>query len=202
VDPRVSDPVSTADPPAVHAAGRVLGIDPGLETTGYGALDPWAVGKKAGGPRLVEAGVIRGGASSISLEKRLAAIHRSLQEAIAALKPAVLALEQLYSHYAHPRTSILMGHARGVICLAAAEADIPVVSYSATQIKRILTGNGRAPKSQVQLAIQRELRLDHVPEPPDVADALAVAICHCHLGRLRGQLDQSTTHRPQRLPPL
>jgi len=88
----------------------------------------------------------------------------------------------LYSHYAHPRTSILMGHARGVICLAAAEAGIPVISYSATQIKRILTGNGRAPKIQVQQAIQRELRLANLPEPPDVADALAVALCHCYLG--------------------
>lgn len=199
----MSDSDSTAAGPATHVpAGRVLGIDPGLDTTGYGALDPWAHGHKVGGPRLIEAGVIRGGASSISLEKRLAAIHRSLQEAIAALKPAVVALEQLYSHYAHPRTSILMGHARGVICLAAAEAGIPVVSYSATQIKRILTGNGRAPKTQVQLAIQRELRLEHVPEPPDVADALAVALCHCHLGRLRGQLERSTTNRSRPSSPL
>ncbi len=74
-----------------------------------------------------------------------------------------------------------MGHARGVICLAAAEAGIPVVHYSATQIKRILTGNGRATKSQVQRAIQRELGLPQVPDPPDVADALAVALCHYYL---------------------
>jgi crossover junction endodeoxyribonuclease RuvC len=74
-----------------------------------------------------------------------------------------------------------MGHARGVICLAAAEAGIPVVHYSATQIKRILTGSGRAPKSQVQRAIQRELSLATAPEPPDVADALAAALCHYYL---------------------
>ena len=70
-----------------------------------------------------------------------------------------MALEELYSHYDRPRTAILMGHARGVICLAAAQAGIPVVHYAATQIKRILTGSGRAPKSQVQRAIQRELGL-------------------------------------------
>jgi crossover junction endodeoxyribonuclease RuvC len=82
-----------------------------------------------------------------------------------------------------------MGHARGVICLAAAEADIPVIHYSATQIKRILTGSGRAPKSQVQRAIQRELSLSAVPDPPDVADALAAALCHYYLRdkiRVRG----------------
>ena len=99
-----------------------------------------------------------------------------------------MALEQLYSHYDHPRTSILMGHARGVICLAAAEAGIPVIHYSATQIKRILTGNGRAPKAQMQRAIEKELKLDKPPEPPDVADALAVALCHYYLGQRQPEL--------------
>ncbi|HEY2883059.1 MAG TPA: crossover junction endodeoxyribonuclease RuvC, partial [Pirellulales bacterium] len=113
----------------------------------------------------------------------LVEIHTGVAEVIAAFKPQVMALEQLYSHVAHPRTSILMGHARGVICLAAAQAGIPVVHYPATQIKRILTGNGRAGKLQMQQAITRELRLNSVPEPPDVADALAVAVCHYYLGR-------------------
>ena len=85
-----------------------------------------------------------------------------MAEVIAALAPSVMALEQLYSHYQRPRTAILMGHARGVICLAAAEAGIPVVHYSATQVKKILTGAGRAGKAQVQRAIQRELGL---PDP-------------------------------------
>jgi crossover junction endodeoxyribonuclease RuvC len=158
-------------------ASCILGIDPGLETTGYGVLQP-----AAGGPRLIEAGVVRGGPSKVPLAERLAEIHRGVAEVVAAMRPAAMALEQLYSHYDHPRTSILMGHARGVICLAATEHGIPVTSYSATQIKKILTGNGRAPKSQVQQAIQRELRLSELPEPPDVADALAVALCHCYLG--------------------
>jgi crossover junction endodeoxyribonuclease RuvC len=71
-----------------------------------------------------------------------------------------------------------MAHARGVILLAAAKHDVPAVSYSATHIKKIITGNGRAPKEQVQITIQRELALAKLPEPPDVADALAAALCH------------------------
>ena len=123
------------------------------------------------------------GTKGQSLVDRLVEIHRGVAEVIASMNPDVMALEQLYSHIAHPRTSILMGHARGVICLAAAQAGIPVVHYPATQIKRILTGNGRASKEQMQQAIQRELRLASTPEPPDVADALAVAVCHYYLGR-------------------
>jgi crossover junction endodeoxyribonuclease RuvC len=159
---------------------RILGIDPGLNITGYGVLERNDKSPKQ--PRVIEAGVVRGAVKQ-PLPDRLAEIHAGVAEVIATLKPTVMALEQLYSHVAHPRTSILMGHARGVICLAAAEAGIPVVHYPATQIKRILTGNGRASKEQMQLAIQRELRLDELPEPPDVADALAVAVCHYYLGR-------------------
>jgi len=162
---------------AVALAVRTLGIDPGLNITGYAVLDP-----SPSGPKLVEAGVVRGTTRG-SLTARLFEIHQGVAEVIAALQPRAMSLEQLYSHYAHPRTSILMGHARGVICLAAAQAGVPVIHYSATQVKRILTGNGRAPKTQVQQAIQRELRLDRVPEPADVADALAIALCHYYLKR-------------------
>ena len=157
------------------AKTRILGIDPGLHITGYGVLE---VGADA--PRLCEAGVIRGKARG-PLDTRLLDIHQGVAEVIAAFHPTVMSLEQLYSHYQHPRTAILMGHARGVICLAAAEAGIPVASYAATQVKRILTGSGRAPKSQVQQAIRHELGLAQVPEPPDVADALAIALCHYYL---------------------
>lgn len=151
---------------------RVLGVDPGLNVTGYGVLEV-----AAGGPRLCEAGVVRGRTRG-SLPARVMEIHAGIAEVIAALSPSAMALEELYSHYQRPRTSILMGHARGVICLAAAEAGIPVVSYSATQVKKTLTGAGRAPKSQVQQAVRRELRLTELPEPADVADALAIALCH------------------------
>ena len=96
-------------------------------------------------------------------------------------KPGVVAVESLYAHYEHPRTAILMGHARGVIFLAAAQRDLPVLSYNATSIKKTVTGNGRASKDQVQRTIQRELGLDRLPEPSDVADALAVALCHHYM---------------------
>jgi crossover junction endodeoxyribonuclease RuvC len=176
-------PPARHSPLVPHPSPLILGIDPGLGITGYGVLE-----STNGSPRLVEAGVIRSTERTDDLPARLAEIHRGVTDVIATLKPAAMALEQLYSHIAHPRTSILMGHARGVICLAAAEAGIPVVHYSATQIKRILTGNGRAPKSQVQRAIEKELHLDRPPEPPDVADALAVALCHYYLGQRRPQL--------------
>jgi crossover junction endodeoxyribonuclease RuvC len=154
---------------------RILGIDPGLNITGYGVLE-----SSGGGPRVCEAGVIRGKTRS-SLTERLREIHQGVADVIAAFQPGVMAIEQLYSHYQRPRTAILMGHARGVICLAAAQAGIEVVHYSATQVKKILTGAGRAGKAQVQRAIQRELGLTSVPEPPDVADALAIALCHYYL---------------------
>ncbi|GAB6165277.1 crossover junction endodeoxyribonuclease RuvC [Thermostilla marina] len=163
---------------------RILGVDPGLNVTGYAILD--SPGK---GVSLVEAGVIRAGKGDVA--KRVAEIHRGLTDLIEEYGPHVMALEELYSHVARPRTAILMGHARGVICLAAAQAGVPVVSYAATQIKRILTGAGRAPKSQVQQAVCRELGLATVPDPPDVADALAIAICHHYLSKSSLNTDAS-----------
>jgi crossover junction endodeoxyribonuclease RuvC len=156
----------------IATAVRVLGIDPGLNTTGYGVLEV-----AAGGPKLCEAGVVRG-SDRRSLTARLLELFDGVADVIEQLKPCAMALEQLYSHYERPRTAILMGHARGVICLAAARAYVPVISYSATEVKKTLTGNGRAKKDQMQRAVQQELNLKQLPEPPDVADALAIAICH------------------------
>jgi crossover junction endodeoxyribonuclease RuvC len=162
-----------------HRAPRILGVDPGLNVTGYGVIEISTTG-----PRVVEAGVIRGKTRS-SLTARVYEIHQGIVEVIAGLLPNSVAIEELYSHYSRPRTAILMGHARGVICLAAASAQVAVKHYAATQIKKILTGNGRAPKTQMQLAVQRELQLKDTPEPPDVADALAVALCHYYLSANR-----------------
>ena len=117
-------------------------------------------------------------------------IYDGVAEVIASFKPTSMAIEQLYSHYKRPRTAILMGHARGVICLAATQAGIPVMHYASTQVKKMLTGAGRASKSQVQRAIQRELGLLQLPEPPDVADALAVALCHYYLKDKPAELKQ------------
>jgi crossover junction endodeoxyribonuclease RuvC len=155
-----------------ESSGRVLGIDPGLNITGYGVIE------KAGGkPKIVEAGVIRGG-DRTSLATRLVEIHAGVRDLIEQFKPTTIALEELYSHYERPRTAILMGHARGVICLAAAQSNVPVTAYAATKVKKLLTGNGRAPKTQMQNAICREFGLTAPPEPPDVADALAIALSH------------------------
>ena len=154
---------------------KILGVDPGLNITGYGVIevrgDQFAV---------CEAGVVRSNPKA-ELPVRLGEIHDGLCDVISTLAPETVALEQLYSHYAHPTTAILMGHARGVICLAASQAGLPITSYAATQIKKQLTGSGRAGKEQMQWAVRRELNLAQAPEPPDVADALAAALCHLHL---------------------
>ncbi|QDT01194.1 crossover junction endodeoxyribonuclease RuvC [Adhaeretor mobilis] len=153
---------------------RILGVDPGLNITGYGVID--VVNRQV---KLIEAGVVRGKTRG-SLSARVREIHLGVADVIETLKPESVAIEKLYSHYDRPTTAILMGHARGVIVLAAALADLDVTDYPSTQVKKTLTGNGRAPKSQVQLAVQRELRLAKLPEPADVADALAIALCHAY----------------------
>lgn len=160
---------------------RILGIDPGLEVTGYGVLEAGT-----GQPTVCEAGVIRSREASepADMAKRLCALHAGVVEVIEQFRPQVVVVEQLYAHYAHPRTAILMGHARGVIFLASAQHGLPVVSYNATRIKKTITGSGRAAKDQVQRTIQRELSLREAPEPPDVADALAAALCHYYEQRL------------------
>lgn len=152
---------------------RVLGIDPGLNITGYGILE-----ESDDKMCVIEAGVIRTKANS-SMSNRLLEIARELENIIKQFQPSVVAIEELYSHYGHPKTAIIMGHARGIIFLKAAEERIPVVPYASTRIKKSLTGNGRASKQQMQLMIRSELDLPEVPEPPDTADALAVALCHC-----------------------
>ena len=136
---------------------------------------------QAGGSvRVIEAGFIAAPAGGSAIEERLRAIHDSVCEIIERLKPDAMAVEQLYSHYAHPRTAILMGHARGVIFLAASKNSVPVVSYSATQVKKSLTGNGHAGKEQMQRMVKNVLGLAALPSPSDVADALAVALCHAN----------------------
>jgi crossover junction endodeoxyribonuclease RuvC len=165
----------------VSQGSRILGVDPGLQITGYGMIEA-----APRCPRVLEAGVIRSvkRPSTSELAERVQDLYASIVEIVEQFHPAVMAVEQLYAHYKHPRTAILMAHARGVIFLAAAEHDIPVISYSATRIKKTITGNGRAPKDQVQRTIQRELALAELPEPPDVADALAAALCHYYVLRL------------------
>ncbi len=156
---------------AENSTFRVLGIDPGLNITGYGLVDI-----QGHDHSIVEAGTIRTDAKA-EMPVRLSQIYADLTEILAEFKPDLIGVEQLYAHYNHPRTSILMGHARGVILLAGQQAGVKVCNLAATQVKKSLTGNGHATKQQMQLAIQSMFRLDEPPSPPDVADALAIALC-------------------------
>jgi crossover junction endodeoxyribonuclease RuvC len=151
---------------------RILGIDPGLQVCGYACLEI-NDGLK---PILQEAGILRTTGKS-AIESRLNQIAEDIDELLAKFKPEVVAVEQLYSHYAHPRTAILMGHARGVILQRCAKAGIEVRSYGATRIKKCITGSGHASKEQIQKTIKTLLSLSAVPQPNDVADAIAAAMC-------------------------
>jgi crossover junction endodeoxyribonuclease RuvC len=165
-----------------HRLGqRILGVDPGLHVTGYAVIE---VGPQR--PLVCEAGIIRSseGREPADMAQRVRAIYNGLVEVIEQFRPQMVAVEQLYAHYEHPRTAILMAHARGVVFLAAAQNGLSVVSYNATRIKKTITGSGRASKDQVQRTIQRELGLAKLPEPPDVADALAAALCHYYVQKL------------------
>lgn len=165
-----------------HAPGlRILGVDPGLQVTGYAVLEA-----AVRGPLVREAGIVRtaDGRDTSDMASRVLALYNGIVEVVGQFQPTVMVVEQLYAHYEHPRTAILMAHARGVLFLAAAQQGIPVVSYNASRIKKTVTGHGRASKDQVQRTVQRELNLDRVPDPPDVADALAAALCHYYLVRL------------------
>jgi crossover junction endodeoxyribonuclease RuvC len=171
---------SVPAPSDLAAPFRVLGVDPGLQVTGYAVVEA-----RPDGPRVCEAGVVRTaeGRSPTDMAPRLRSLYDGIVEVLEEYRPSVVAVEQLFAHYDHPRTAILMGHARGVILLAAGQRGLPVLSYAATRIKKTITGSGRASKDQMQRAIQRELNLDRVPEPPDVADALAAALCHYYVQR-------------------
>ena len=157
---------------------RYLGIDPGLNRTGYTLLS-----RHDDGPLLEEGGVISS-TRDLSLAERVNEIGQGIVEVIEEFAPEAIAIEKVFSHGQFPKTALMMAHARGAILFAAAERRIPVVHYTPTQIKRLLTGSGRASKEQIQLAVQRELGLADVLEPNDVSDACAVALCHYHSARL------------------
>lgn len=157
-----------------HAAELLLGIDPGLVRTGYALLE-----RSAYGPVLREGGVIRS-TSKLSLAERVYEIGVGMRELFDEFGPQVMAIEQVFSLSRNPKSALLMAHARGAILFTAAERKVPVVHFSPTQVKRMLTGSGRAPKQQIQEAIKRELKLDRLLEPNDVADASAIALCLYH----------------------
>jgi crossover junction endodeoxyribonuclease RuvC len=158
---------------ADDAGMRVLGIDPGLRRTGYGCIECSGVTAM---PRVVEAGVIRLDPRT-PVAERLAELSRDLRSLVAELRPDRLAVEQVFSHAAHVRTAILMAHARGVVLLCGAEASVPLDELAPAEIKRAIAGSGRAAKEQMQEAVRMRCGLQRRPEPHDVADALAIALC-------------------------
>ena len=162
-------------PVPVPPPRRILGLDPGLQVTGYGVLEV-----TPSGPRVCDAGVIRSadGRDPADMARRVKALYDGLCEVLDEWQPSAMAVEQLYAHYEHPRTAILMAHARGAFFLAGAQRNVPVNSYASTKVKKLVTGSGRASKEQMQHAVMRELNLAKLPEPHDVADALAIALCH------------------------
>lgn len=154
---------------------RALGVDPGLRITGYGCVED-----RTSGVGIVEAGVIRlvrGGEEARSVSARLAELDRDFRELLERVRPDVVGVEAVFSHVAHPATAIIMGHARGVLLLAVERAGLPLVELRPTQVKKAMSGWGAAGKSQMQRAVQARFGLERPPSPPDVADALAIAVC-------------------------
>ncbi len=159
---------------------KILGIDPGLQVCGYAVIN-----LDSGDIKLIEAGICKTSANT-ALEKRLAQIQQDINTLLEKYEPDCVAVEDLYSHYAHPKTAILMGHARGVILSMACSCGIEVKSFAATKIKKSLTGSGRATKPQMQRSIKSLLGLAELPAPADVADAIAAALCCANSLRNKG----------------
>ncbi|MEE2972368.1 MAG: crossover junction endodeoxyribonuclease RuvC [Planctomycetota bacterium] len=154
---------------------RILGIDPGLRLTGYGMVE--VSGRTE--PSIVEGGVIRI-PTDLPLPARLRRLHEDVRGVLADLAPDLMAVETVFTHRDRASTGVRMGHARGVILLAAAQSGLSVVEHPPAQVKKSLTGDGAADKSRMQAAIAVRFGLDAPPEPPDVADALAIALCAAH----------------------
>lgn len=167
---------------------RVLGIDPGTAITGYGVVE-----EVQGDTRSVAFGVIRTPAGQ-PLPSRLQSIYRAVRELALEWEPGAAAVEELFFS-SNVRTAMSVGHARGVVLLALAEAGLQVAEYTPSAVKRAVTGYGNADKVQMQEMVRLLLGLSDVPRPDDAADALAVAICHLHSARLSALPTEPSTSR-------
>ena len=156
---------------------KILGVDPALTISGYGVI--FAQDNKFS---LVEAGVIITKPKE-NINRRLEKIYSGIINLITDTKPDVLVLEKIYAHYRHPTTSYILGQARGVICLASATKNIPLVEYAATRVKKAVVGQGLASKLQVQRMVAGILEINSLPKYMDVTDALALAIAHSYIVR-------------------
>jgi crossover junction endodeoxyribonuclease RuvC len=155
---------------------KVLGVDPGTRVTGYGVIETGNGGGTPGLGRLVECGIFRFGRNH-SLPHRLAELHHEIAQLIRRLRPSVLALEDAFYHK-NVRTTLVLGHARGVILLAAQQEGLDIAQYPPATIKKAVVGAGGAHKSQVGAMVAHLLRLKHAPKPSDAADGVAAALTY------------------------
>lgn len=156
---------------------KILGIDPALAITGYGIID-----SKEHRLTLLKAGAVITSYRQ-PLPERLNKIYENILKLITENKPEVMVLEKIYVHYHHPTTAFLLGQARGIICLACAKGNIPLVEYAATRVKKAIVGKGLASKAQVQKMVAKQLNLKSLPKYLDVTDALALAISYCNISK-------------------
>lgn len=161
----------------------IMGIDPGFAITGYGIVE--YEGNKFS---VLNYGAITTEAS-MQLPERLLYVYDRLQELIEEYKPEVVAIEELFFNK-NIKTALTVGHGRGVAVLAAAKAGIEVFEYTPLQVKQSVVGYGRADKAQIQHMVKAILNLPAIPKPDDVADALAVAICHGHSYRINAYMSR------------
>lgn len=159
---------------------RILGIDPGYATLGYGTIEENRSKLVA-----IDYGAIITKPTML-MPQRLKFIYDELMTMIAAVKPDVMAIEELFFN-TNTKTAITVSQARGVILVAGTNSNLPIYEYTPLQVKQGITGYGRADKNQVQIMVKSLLNLKTVPKPDDTADALAIAICHAHTGN-RNQL--------------
>ncbi len=167
---------------------RVLGIDPGTLTSGYGIV-------AEEDHKLFH--VASGGISPSAKQpfpKRLKKIYEELEKVIGKYRPHVVAVEDLFVSK-NIKSALKLGHSRGVVILAAMNAGLPVFEYTPLEVKQAVVGNGKAEKNQVQLMVKTLLELPKAPHPADAADALAAAICHIHSSRLREMLKNPSSYR-------
>jgi crossover junction endodeoxyribonuclease RuvC len=168
---------------------RVLGVDPGISTTGYGVVARAGDGALS----LVECGVVRTPAGD-ALPDRLRALFDGIAEVLERQRPDCMAVEGVF-YGRNVRTTVILGHARAAILLAGTLRELPVAEYAPAEVKNAVTGSGRATKEQMQYMVQRLLRLRTPPQPADAADGVAVAICHCQAASLAKHLKASPISR-------
>ena len=156
----------------------VLGIDPGLTTTGFGILST-----KNDDTKIIDYGTIEPNRKD-TLSKRLYSIYADIEELIKVFSPNILAIEDIF-YGRNVKSAFYLGQARGVAMMCAAKHDMPVFEYSAKKVKQAITGNGNADKTQLQYMIKQIFKLKHLPTPLDASDAIGIALCHINQIKLK-----------------